>query len=68
MAKQTNFLDGKHYLKNVGSNKFTHCKEIQLESPSFNKRIFLFILFVYFMYLFPVSCGSMKDRKQQNTS
>ena len=65
MAKQTNFLDGKHYLKNVGSNKFIHCKEIQLESPSFNKRIFLFILFVY---LFPVSCGRMKDRKQQNTS
>ena len=32
------------------------------------KESFLFILFVYFIYLFPVSCGSMKDRKQQNTS
>lgn len=50
MTKQTNFLDGKHYLKNVGSNKFIHCKEIQLESPSFNKRIFLFYLFILFIY------------------
>ena len=54
MTKQTNFLDGKHYLKNVGSNKFTHCKEIQLESPSFNKRIF----FIYFICLFYVFISS----------